>query len=265
MSRNKKNRQQVQANKSRKLDRHEAKVVEGTKRIVEERTIKKEDYYLSWFKPTSIQKDLIYSICTNELTLCQAGSGCGKSTTAIYQALSEIKRGLYKKLVFIKTPSEAGSDTIGYLTGDANQKLVAHMDAMRSIFHTFMSKNKLEMEEKRGLIEFSIPNFCQGKTFYNSIIIVDEAQLLDQNTIKMILERIDDTSKLIVLGDIAQRYSAKKRQDGFTHFIKMVTEVDEQGRYSVEDMIGYIEMTAEHNMRGKLSKRIGQIYEAADE
>jgi hypothetical protein len=45
----------------------------------------------------------------------------------------------------------------------------------------------------------------------------------------------------------------------------MVTAVDEEGRYSKEEMMGYVEMTSKDNMRGKLSKRIGELYEEKEE
>ena len=67
-----------------------------------------------------------------------------------------------------------------------------------------------------------------------------------------------------MLGDKAQRYAAKKRLDGFTDFVDMITEVDEEGRYSVEDLMGYVELPASENMRGELSRRIVTLYEAKD-
>lgn len=242
-------------------DTHTVKTERGMQQICKDNSVKGEEYKLSWFKPSDAEKEIIYSMCQNDLTVVQGGSGCGKSTTAIFQALHELKKNHYKQLIFVKTPSEIGDDAIGYLTGDANQKLEVHFESMRSIFHTFMSKAKLEMDEKREKIQFTIPNFCAGKTFYESIIIIDEAQLLSENTLKMLLERISDCSKLVVLGDAGQRYSVKKRNDGLTNFIDLITEVDEEGRYSVEELMGYVALTAKDNMRGKLSKRIGELYE----
>lgn len=233
----------------------------GTREVIEEQRVNREDYNLAWFKPTLTQKEIIRSICENQLTAVQGSSGCGKSTTAIFQSLKLLKEGKFDKILFIKTPSEDGDDQIGFLTGDTNQKLNSHMESMRSIFHTFMTKNKLTMEEKRERIKFSIPNFEAGKTFYNSIVILDESQKFSPNTMKLLLERVHESSIVIVLGDKNQRYAAKKREDGFTDFIMKITEVDDEGRYSAEELMGYIEMTAEDNMRGELSRRIVTLYE----
>ena len=78
---------------------------------------------------------------------------------------------------------------------------------------------------------------------------------------KLILERIGKGSKIVVLGDKYQRYAAKKRDDGLTDLIEMVTEIVDETRTSKEPMIGYIEMASEDNMRSEFSKHIVGLYE----
>ena len=246
---------------NRNTDKGESRVDRGNRQLIEDQQTRREDYDLSWFKPTEKQKEIVYSMCVNDLTMVQGGSGCGKSTTAIWQALKMLKDGDFKKILLIKTASEDSPDMVGYLSGDLDSKLNAHMVAMRSIFTTFMSKAKLEMEEKRERIEFGIPNFIAGRTFYDTIVLIEESQKIDQGTMKLIVERLSDTSICVLLGDKGQRYSSKKREDGFTKFVELTTAVDEDGRYSKEDLMGYVEMTSADNMRGRLSRRIGELFE----
>lgn len=249
--------------KVKHLDRHTSKIQQGMDQIAADNLADKQDYNLGWFKPTPTQKDIIMSMCCNELSAVQGSSGTGKSTTVIWQALQDLKRGMYKKILFIKTPAEMGDDQIGFLTGDANQKLEMHFMSMRSIFHTFMTKEKLRMEEKHERINFSIPNFVQGMTFDNTLIIIDEMQSISVDTVKLLLERTGEGSRVVCLGDKNQRYSAKKRSDGFSHFVEMITEVNEDGvRESIEPTMGYVEMTAKDNMRSALSRRIVELYES---
>lgn len=252
---------EVSRHPNRNTDKHISRVERGNRELVEEQQTRREDYDLSWFKPTDKQKEIVYSMCVNDLTMVQGGSGCGKSTTAIWQALKMVKNGDFKKILLIKTASEDSPDMVGYLSGDLNSKLESHMVAMRSIFTTFMSKAKLEMEEKRDRIEFGIPNFIAGRTFYDTIVLIEEVQKIDQGTLKLIVERLADSSICVLLGDKGQRYSCKKREDGFTKFVELTTAVDEQGRYSKEDLMGYVEMTSADNMRGRLSRRIGELFE----
>lgn len=255
--------QQQKGGLSRVDRRRQEREMAGNQEIADDQKTASENFKLDWFKPNVEQKEIIYSMCTNDLTLVQGSSGTGKSTTAIYQALSDLKRGCYKKIYFIKTPSEDGDDMIGFLKGNPDEKLTVHFDAMKSIFHTFMSKAKLEAEEKAGRIEFSIPNFIAGKTLDHALVILDEGQKFSPNTMKLLLERAGKDTRIVLLGDKKQRYAHNNREDGLTQFVEMITRIDESNkRVSKEDTMGYIELPSSMNMRSPLSKRIVELYEA---
>lgn len=247
---------------NRNTGKGESRAERGNRQLAEDQQTRRDDYDLSWFKPTSKQKEIIYSICDNDLTLCSASSGTGKTTTAIWQGLKEVKAGNFKRILFIKTPNESTDDKIGYLPSSAEDKLAVHFEATRSVFQQFMSAEKLAMEEKHGRILMKIPNFVQGATFDDTLIIIDESQSISPPILKLLLERSGFNTKCIVLGDKRQRYSKDKREDGFTDLVQMVTDVDEDGRYSRIETIGYVEMTAADNMRSDLSKLIVSLYEA---
>lgn len=249
-------------NRKGKWDKKQDRQNEGQRQITEDKLADAQDYKLSWFIPTEAQKDIVYSMCVNDLTSVQAPSGCGKSTTVIWQALNDLKRGIYKQIIFVKTPDESGDDQIGYLKGETNDKLEPHFESMRGIFHQFMTKEKLRMEEKHERIMFKIPNFLKGATLDQSLIIFDECQSNTPPTIKLVSERSGFDSRVVLLGDKAQRYSVRKRQDGFTHFNSMITYVDENGdRISKEPTMGYVELTSNENKRSALSQRITELYE----
>lgn len=246
---------------TRHPNRNDNKQSRGNKEVMEEQRVMREGYDLEWFSPTEKQKEIIYSICDNDLTLCAASSGCGKTTTAVYQALKMLQAGQYKKILFVKTANESADDKIGYLPSSAEDKLAPHFEATRWVFMQFMSKAKLAMEEKRGRIRFDIPNFIQGSTHDDTIFIVDEGQSISPPILKLLLERSGVNTICIVLGDKRQRYSKDKRADGFTDLVEMVTEVDSEGRYSKIPTVGYVEMSADDNMRSDLSKLIVSLYE----
>jgi len=251
-----KNREKQRVNKEHKRAQQQANTIADAER-------KHESHYrLDWFKPTPIQQEVIESYMYNDLTAVQGSSGTGKSTTVIWQALSDLKDRHYQKIIFCKTPAELGDDKIGFLSGDANEKLKAHFDTMRGIFHTFMTKEKLVMEEKSEAIEFTIPNFIAGRTIDNAILIIDEAQLMSVGTMKLVLERAGRNTKVVVLGDKYQTYAAARRTDGFTDFVSRITEVNEDGaRVTTQETMGFVEMKAGDNMRSDLSRRIVGLYE----
>jgi phosphate starvation-inducible PhoH-like protein len=207
-------KQRVRRTRKTKDEVRVDKVNEGQRQIVNETKAAAERYNTGWFKPTEKQLELIESLVVNPLTLCDSSSGTGKSTTVIYHALKALAAGHYRQIIFIKTPNESSDDAIGFLPNSADDKISVHMEATRSVFRDFMSKAKLELEEKKERIVLTIPNFIQGRTLTNCFVIIDEAQSISPHILKLLLERCGEGSTYAVLGDKFQCYSFKKRDNG---------------------------------------------------
>ena len=190
---------------------------------------------------------------------------CGKTTTALWCGLQSLKNRESSQLIFIKNPTEVGDDKIGFLSGDEQDKLQAHMDTTKRIFHTFMHKNKLEADMSKDKIRLTIPNFVLGSTWDNAFIILDEAQLMSPATIKLLLERCGKNTTYAILGDSGQRYAVSKRNDGFADLIERVsvpvphTTSVRASKYPHD--FGYIRMSRHDNQRSEGSKLINLIYE----
>ena len=229
----------------------------------ESRTVnsKFSSFELSWFSPVGEQQSIVDSMDYNELTIVDSPSGTGKSSTVLWNALTEYKNKNFDKVYLIKNPTEAGDDQIGFLPSSAEDKISVHMEAMKSIFYQFVSKEKLENDIKTGNIVLTIPNFLLGTTIDNAIIILEEAQTMSPNTVKLISERAGKGSIVVIVGDSRQRYSVKKRDDGLNDLITRVTDEIDGVRRSKYDNTGYIKMTSDNNMRSSLSKFITEIYE----
>lgn len=242
------------------------RAVRGEEQIRSDREIAREDYRLNWFHPTEKQKEIIESMNTKACTLVEGTSGVGKSTTAIWHALRLLQTRDYSKIIFIKTPTQLGIDDVGYL-GTNEAKFDYPLMAMKSIFESFMSKEKLEMEEKRERINFMFPNWLGGMTFSNAIVLTDETQWMTPDMVKLILERCDDTTKVVCLFDSKQRYANKQRPDGASDLLNKISRFSEDKpntRIITEDLFGYIKLDHSENRRGPLSRRITELYDNLD-
>lgn len=124
---------------------------------------KYQKYDLDWFKPRGRQVEIMDAVDTHDWVAVEAPSGSGKTTALLWKALNLIQQGKYRRLVFVRGVMEVGDDCIGYLKGSEEDKLSA-LDSTRWLFLDFMSKGKLECEEKAGNIVFKIPNFLLGAT-----------------------------------------------------------------------------------------------------
>lgn len=233
----------------------------GERRNVAKKPNMNQDYTLDWYRPKGKQQDIQNAMETKELIIVNSPSGTGKSSTIIHKALKEYRNGNYQKIVLIKTPVESGDDQIGFLSGDKKEKLSSHMESMKSIFHQFVSKNKLENDIANGNIVLDVPNYLQGKTIDNAIIILEEAQVMSPTTVKLCAERAGRNSIVVVAGDSDQRYAIKKRSNGLEDLIDRVTYENYNVRFPTHrETVAYIEMDSSHNMRSSLSRYITDIY-----
>lgn len=254
---------QRKPNRKEKIDKHEQRVKRGTEQLAVERKRKEfdNDWNLDWFFPAGQQQFVVDSFNEHTFTIVDAPSGCGKTSIALWLALNYLKDGLCNKLVFVKSPTEVGDDAIGFLSGDESDKLKAHMETTKYIFHDFMSKSKFEADSNAGRIRLTIPNFVLGTTWDYSVVLIDEAQLMSPDTTKLLLERCGVDSKYIIMGDSRQRYAVKRRADGLKDFIEKVTYIQNDQRFSKYDQVGYVRMTTDENRRSEGSKFITKLYE----
>lgn len=245
----------VRSNKRREKFNSEESIRES--RYSQKFGLETSDYKLNDFTPTEEQQAIVQSMVWNDLTVINGPAGVGKTTAALWKALKMMREGDFRRLIFIKNPSEVGDDAIGFLSGDKNEKLTAHYESTKRIFHTFMAPNKLENDIKSMKIELTIPNYALGATWDNAIILIDEAQLMSPNTIKLLLERTGANSRVVLMGDVKQVYSIKKRDNGLSDLMSKI--LDENGN-PIEDFVGYIKLSTKDNQRSRLSQYITEIY-----
>ncbi|AMM43397.1 PhoH-like phosphate starvation-inducible [Escherichia phage vB_vPM_PD06] len=242
-------RRQSAANDDKRASRYAAKAVGN------------DDYRLDEFTPVGNQEAIVRSMVWNDLTIVNAPAGTGKTTTALWKALQMLKAGDFRKLIFLKNPTEVGDDQIGFLSGDKTDKLAAHYESTKRIFQQFMTANKLENDIASGKIELNIPNYALGATWDNSIILIDEVQLMSPNTVKLLLERAGLNTRIVIMGDVNQTYAIKRRANGLGDLLDRVVPINEEGeREAIVDFIGYVEMTTADNQRSRLSQFITEVY-----
>lgn len=218
------------------------------------------DYKLDQFHPEGDQNLIVQSMIQNDLTIARGPAGTGKTSTALWQALRMLKAGHTRGILFIKNPTEVGDDQIGFLSGDKREKLSAHYETTKRIFHQFVSPGKLDSDIASGKIELTIPNYALGATWDNKVILIDESQLMSPTTIKLLLERTGENSKVVLIGDPKQTYAVKKRENGLSDLIKRVIKFEDGDAYPLVDYIGYVELQSIDNKRSRLSQFITEIY-----
>lgn len=168
-----------------------------------------EAYGINSFLLTETQKTLANKIKANDLVFCTGPAGTGKSLAVLHTYVKEYLSDPGKKIIYIRTPVEAGMDKIGALPDSLEAKIEPHFAAAKKLLEQLLTRGKVE-NDLGNRIEFKIPNYCLGATFDNSLICIDEAQQLPPLILKLLLERTGINSKVVVLGDNTQLYMDSK-------------------------------------------------------
>lgn len=155
-------------------------------------------------KPLNNEQKQFVSMLKNDnikVLACIGVSGSGKTQISVAGAMKMVDDGVYSHIKLIK-PAVSLGNTVGYLKGDLDQKLDPIKGSFRGVFD-FMSENLDELED-RGLIDFSTPEYERGRTYHNTIMIIDECQNLTNVEIKSLITRCSESSKVVLLGDTKQ-------------------------------------------------------------
>lgn len=159
------------------------------------------------------QKEAKSEILRNKVTLLSGAAGSGKTLLACQIGLDKLFMRDCEKII-ITRPTVSKED-IGFLPGDLREKMDPWVQPIYQNMFQLYDKTKVEKHIDAGDIEIVPLSFMRGRTFLNSVIIVDEAQNVTHEQMEMIVTRIGLGSTMIICGDLAQTDLKFKKDTGF--------------------------------------------------
>ncbi|MGB5793019.1 PhoH family protein, partial [Poseidonibacter sp.] len=210
--------------------------------------------------------------------IVEAKAGSGKTLLALSAALKLVRRKEYQKIIYIRNSIESldkGED-IGYLPGfEEKFRIYNHplMDSLDYIIRTDYKKRsnkknidkipELDDAEVNAKIEDMITNYgietmwvgeMRGRTLSNSFIIIDEAQNMSNKTMQMVLSRIDNTCKVVVLGSNKQidNFYVNKYTNALTTLLKSTKDENE--------LVNTFAIRLQKVLRGPITEWAEQIF-----
>ena len=133
-------------------------------------------------------------------------AGSGKTFITLMAAYSLVQSGYYDRIVITRNITPVGRD-IGFLPGTAEDKMSPWLAPIMDNFRVGLKDNNLSLFsslKEQGIIEVAPLSFIRGRTFNNSILIMDEAQNATIHELKTVITRMGENSKIILLGDVDQ-------------------------------------------------------------
>ena len=160
-----------------------------------------------------------------DLVMIEGQAGSGKNVTALSNAIRLLRtsRDKYNSIAYIRNSvndEEKGED-VGYLSGN-EEKMSVYLGPMEDTID-FIVRNGIKAKpgDKRGDLELRVQDGIEklkaecdmqsmittglrGRTFHNTIVILDEWQNTSYATCQKVLTRIGKNCKVIVIGSQRQ-------------------------------------------------------------
>lgn len=175
---------------------------------------------------------------------------------ALARTVGHKNKKLYDKILVTRPNTPINRNfSIGFLPGGVEEKLGGWLVGVKSnleFLYETTQKDRENQEATKIYDEFfqAIPiESIQGASFHNKIVIVDEAQLLDINTLKQVMSRISNGSKLVLILDTEQTYGMNRSMEGFKKLLP---------HCKGNSFINFVKL--QHIQRSELTKLVDEIF-----
>ena len=201
------------------------------------------------------QKEAKAKILNNTVTLLAGSAGSGKTLLACQIALEKLFTKECDKIII--TRPTVSKEEIGFLPGDLREKMDPWVQPIYQNMYALYDKTKIEKLISDGAIEIVPVSFMRGRTFLDSIVIVDEAQNVTHEQMEMIVTRLGLRSKMIICGDDHQVDLKRRSDSGFRFLYAAARKIKNMCAISlktnhrdpiVEDLIGLYEEATEQGI-----------------
>ena len=137
-------------------------------------------------------------------------AGTGKTILALAAGLEQVvhRKSRYERLAIYRPIVPVGKADVGFLPGSLEEKLEPWMsaiiDALSGLMEDqsfFSAQEQVREYISHGKLSMDSVTFLRGRTLRSSFIVVDEAQNLEPTTVKTILTRVGEGSKIVFCGD----------------------------------------------------------------
>ena len=149
-------------------------------------------------------------------------AGTGKSALALCAGLEAVlERRTQKKVVVFRPLYAVGGQELGYLPGDAAEKMGPWAQAVFDTLGALVAPEVVEEVLQRGLLEVLPLTHIRGRSLHDAFVVVDEAQSLERGVLLTVLSRLGQGSRVVLTHDVAQRDNLRVgRHDGVAAVIE---------------------------------------------
>ncbi len=139
-------------------------------------------------------------------------AGTGKTILAIAAALEQVvEQPRYERVAVYRPLVPVGRADVGFLPGGLDEKLDPWMSAIHDAIVALTDRNSsrdarhlIDELTARGQLSLESVTFLRGRSLHRQIVVIDEAQNLEPTTLRTILTRVGEGTKVVFTGDTSQ-------------------------------------------------------------
>ena len=216
----------------------------------------KERIGMKTIKGKTVNQSKYLKLMENKkIVFCIGPAGSGKSYMSTQFAVQELIRNNYEKII-ITRPYIGAEIGMGHLPGSLEEKMDPFM---RPIFDCMIAYGLTCEEIKKKIVDRVIEIvpilYARGRSFHNSIVIIDEAQNCNYEQLLLLITRFGRASKMIINGDISQSDLSVGQRVDLEKMGKLLSEIDD---------VGFVELGKEDIIREVIIKDILEKLEEYD-
>jgi len=190
------------------------------------------------------------------LTIIDGELGTGKTMLSLMAALATVQGDtrymFYDQVLITASPESINKNMYtGFKPGETENKLGGHLGGFKSNLKFLLDpRNKEKKKKKDGepalkpseeawLEFFEIVEIdeIQGTSIHHKILLVDEWQKLDADTLKMVVSRASEGAKVVLMGDTSgQVYGLNRGNEGFKVLYDHLGEAPEMNFIKLENI-----------------------------
>ncbi len=206
--------------------------------------------YMGKVKAKNIEQEMALDLLIDNKTSCvvlTGNAGCGKTFLAAHAGLLQVEKRAYDKVFFTRNHIEVGKP-LGALPGEVFDKIKPYC---LSIVDQVSGWNVMQDLMERKMVEVEAISYLQGRDLKDSFIIVDEAQNINKEQVKMLVTRVGAGSKIVFCGDLDQTASKefKNGNNGLEHLMDKFV--------GITDLFGMVEL--QESVRSELARLASKL------
>jgi PhoH-like ATPase len=147
-----------------------------------------------------------------EVVALDGRAGTGKTLLAVAAGLEQVVEEVrYERLAIYRPLVPVGRADVGFLPGGLDEKLDPWMAAIHDAVVALTdqrsnvdARNLIDELTARRQLSLESVTFLRGRSLHRQMVIIDEAQNLEPTTLRTILTRVGEGTKVVFTGDTSQ-------------------------------------------------------------